>query len=166
MTTAGVSIATGTVLPEWIDINDHMNVAFYVLAFDLGVDALWERVGITSEYIETTKCSTFGVECHITYQMELKLDDPYLVTTQILAYDEKRIHQFQRMFHADGEYLAATAEWLNLHIDLTSRRVTPFPEAILSGLRDFVRMQGDLPAPSEAGKSMHINEPIYTGTAL
>ena len=118
----GISIATGDVLPEWIDCNGHMNVAYYVFAFDHGVDALWDQLGITSEYIETTKCSTFAVECHVTYQMELKQDDPFLVTSQILAYDKKCIHQFQRMYHAEEKYLAATAEWLNLHIDLTNRQ--------------------------------------------
>ncbi len=34
----GTEVARGQVLPEWIDINNHMNVAYYVLAFDQGVD--------------------------------------------------------------------------------------------------------------------------------
>ena len=91
-----VATSSGKVLPEWIDINGHMNVAYYVLAFDLGVDALWRQLGITDKYIETTQCSTFAVECHVTYQAELKEAEPYIVTSQILAYDEKRIHQFQK----------------------------------------------------------------------
>ena len=36
----GIEVTRGTVLPEWIDINDHMNVAYYLLAFDQAVDAL------------------------------------------------------------------------------------------------------------------------------
>jgi len=68
---SGAQVAKGVVLPEWIDINGHMNVAYYVLAFDLGVDALWDGLGITSEYIEQSAGSTFAVECHITYQREL-----------------------------------------------------------------------------------------------
>ena len=36
----GVEVIRGKVLPEWIDINNHMNVAYYVLAFDQGVDLL------------------------------------------------------------------------------------------------------------------------------
>ena len=31
-----------TVLPEWIDHNGHMNVAFYVLAFDVATDTVYE----------------------------------------------------------------------------------------------------------------------------
>ena len=44
-----------TVLPEWIDYNGHMNVAYYVLAFDQGVDELMRQVGITPEYLASEK---------------------------------------------------------------------------------------------------------------
>ncbi len=159
----GIAIASGKVLPEWIDINGHMNVAYYLLAFDLAVDTLWGQLGITDEYIETTQCSTFAVDCHVTYQAELKESEPYVVTSQILAYDDKRIHQFQRMYHAEKEYLAATAEWLNLHVDLTSRRVKPFPESILAVLQAYTAAQGVLPKPDEAGKTMNIRDPIFVG---
>jgi acyl-CoA thioester hydrolase len=160
---SGIAIASGKVLPEWIDINGHMNVAYYVLAFDLAVDTLWRQLGITDEYVETTQCSTFAVDCHVTYQAELKEAEPYVVTSQILAYDEKRIHQFQRMYHAEKEYLAATAEWMNLHVDLSSRRVKPFPESILAELQAYTAGQGVLPKPDEAGKHMKIREPIFVG---
>ncbi len=159
----GIEIVSGKVLPEWIDINGHMNVAYYVLAFDLCVDTLWARLGITGEYIETTQCSTFAVECHVTYQAELKEAEPYIVTSQILAYDEKRIHQFQRMYHAEEKFLAATAEWMNLHIDLTNRRVKPWPESVLSALQEFADRQGVLPMPKEAGTKMKVRKPIFIG---
>ena len=59
----GARVVNGIVKPEWIDANGHMNVAYYVLAFDLGVDALWESFGITNEYVENSCGSTFAVEC-------------------------------------------------------------------------------------------------------
>ncbi len=157
----GARVAEGVVKPEWIDANDHVNVAYYVLAFDLGVDALWHELGITTEYIEQTSGSTFAVECHITYQRELVRDDPYFVTAQILAYDEKRIHQFQRLYHAEKNFLAATGEWMNLHVDLKERRVTPWPESILAKLAEFCGKQADQSYPEEAGKQMRVGKPIY-----
>jgi acyl-CoA thioester hydrolase len=157
----GARVADGIVKPEWIDANDHVNVAYYVLAFDLGVDALWHQLGITSEYIETTSGSTFAVESHITYQRELVLDDPYFVTAQILAYDDKRIHQFQRLYHAEKKFLAATGEWMNLHVDLVKRRVTPWPQPILENLAKFAEEQPDKVYPVEAGQQMRVPKPIY-----
>lgn len=157
----GARVAEGVVKPEWIDANDHVNVAYYVLAFDLGVDALWNELGITSEYIERTNGSTFAVESHITYQRELVLDDPYFVTAQILAYDDKRIHQFQRLYHAEKKFLAATGEWMNLHVDLVKRRVTPWPESILANLDRYAREQPDHVYPAEACRRMRVPKPIY-----
>ena len=157
----GAHVAHGVVLPEWIDANGHMNVAYYVLAFDLGVDALWEGFGITLEYIKRSYGSTFAVESHIIYQQELLEDDPYIVTSQILAYDDKRIHQFQRLYHAQKHYLAATAEWMNLHVDLEARRVSPWPDSILAKLAEYSAGQREQAYPGAAGKQMNIRSPIY-----
>lgn len=157
----GEQVATGVVLPEWIDVNGHMNVAYYVLAFDLGVDALWEDFGITDEYVKNAYGSTFAVESHVTYQRELLEGDPYIITAQMLAYDDKRIHQFQRLYHAEKKFLSATGEWMNLHVDLETRRVSPWPESILVKLAEFSQRQLDQSYPEAAGKQMKVKKPIY-----
>ncbi len=159
----GVEVARGRVRPEWIDINDHMNVAYYILVFDQGIDTLWDRIGISSEYIADSNNSTFAVESHVTWQREIAEAEPYVVTSQILAYDEKRIHQFMRMYHAEERYLSSTAEWMSLHVDLDVRRVAPWPESILDGIAAFVEEQGDEPWPAEAGRVMRVDEPVYSG---
>ena len=159
--TLGIEVSRGRVLPKWIDVNDHMNVAYYVLAFDQGVDALWDRFGITQEHIREMNSSTFAVESHVIYRRELNLDDPFIVTAQILAFDDKRIHQFQRLYHADELFLAATAEWMNLHVDLETRRVAPWPRAILADIGRVAAEQGDWPYPDEAGRSMLVPQPLF-----
>lgn len=155
-------VANGKVIPEWIDINGHMNVAYYVLAFDHGVDSLWSRAGITDEYINNRMLSTFAVESHITYQAELKLDDPFTVTTRILALDDKRLHQFQWLHHAEKGFLAATAEWLNLHVNMRTRRVCPFPDDILAGFLQIANEQHASPLPTEMGSKMRVPVPRYS----
>lgn len=157
----GIQIESGRVLPEWIDINGHMNVAYYVLAFDLGVDALWSEFGITDDHIRSQQSSTFAVESHLVYRRELKLDDPYIVTAQILAFDQKRIHQFQRMYHAVDGFLAATAEWMNLHVDLKTRKVAPWPDSILANIRHTAESQRDADYPADAGRRMRIGTPLF-----
>jgi len=158
----GVEVIRGAVLPEWIDVNNHMNVAYYVLAFDHAVDALWERFGITNDYVNVSNSSTFAVESHITWQRELSVDAPYIITAQLLAYDDKRIHQFLRMYHAEHHFLAATAEWLNLHVDLNIRKVAPWPDDIRSQIAAFADLQGDWGWPAEVGRQMNIAQPIYS----
>ncbi len=39
---APLELRQGRVRPEWLDYNGHMNVAYYVLAFDL-----WVMLGVT-----------------------------------------------------------------------------------------------------------------------
>ncbi len=152
----------GSVLPEWIDVNNHMNVAYYVLAFDQAVDALWENFGITRDYINVSNSSTFAVESHITWQRELNVDEPYIITAQLLAYDDKRIHQFLRMYHAEQHFLAATAEWLNLHVDLDVRRVAKWPDAIRTQIATFADGQNNWGWPAEAGRRMGVPKPLYS----
>lgn len=157
----GIAVYEGKVAPEWIDLNGHMNVAYYVLAFDMGTDALWGRFGITEEFIAESNGSTFAVDCHVTYQRELLEGDEFIVTTQILAYDHKRIHQFQRMFHARESFLVATAEWLNLFVDLNVRRVSQWPESILANIESIAKAQSSDGYSETIGQQISIAEPLY-----
>ena len=162
MTLAGVEVMRGEVLPEWIDLKDHMNVAYYLLAFDQAVDSLRQDFGLTEDYIRTHASSTNAVESHVTWQREVVEGDPFVITSQILAFDEKRIHQFQRMYHAGQGFLAATCEWMNLHFDTGIRRVAPWPAEIRARIADFADNQGTHPWPAEAGKRMQVKKPIVS----
>ena len=162
VTMIGSPVCEGAVKSEWIDINQHMNVAYYVLAFDLGIDALWLEFGIDDQYIGSKRGSTFGVECHVSWLRELHEHDPYIITAQLLGYDEKRIHQFQRMYHADEGDLTATAEWMILHVSLETRRVTPWPDDVLGRIAGFAAAQVREVRPQEVGQRMSIRNPLYT----
>jgi acyl-CoA thioesterase FadM len=79
-----------TVRPEWIDYNGHMNVAFYVLAFDHATDVFFDFLELGEPYRQQTGNSLFALEAHIVYKAELKQGETLRVTTQLLAHDEKR----------------------------------------------------------------------------
>lgn len=157
----GVIVHRDRVHADWIDVNDHMNVAYYVLAFDHAVDRLWQRFGIDAAYIETHNDSTFAVECHVTWQRELCAGDGFFVTSQVLAFDAKRIHHFMRMYDESECRLAATAEWMNLHVDLDIRRVSAWPEQVSAAMAGFARDQGEQPLPEEAGSRMRVRSPLW-----
>ena len=158
----GTEVTRGRVVPEWIDINDHMNVAYYLLAFDQAVDALWATFGLTEEYVRTHSSSTIAVESHVTWQREIVEGDAFVVTAQVLAFDDKRIHQFQRMYNAEQGFLVATCEWMNLHFDTDIRRVAPWPDEIRARIADFADNQGQHPWPAEAGQGMRVKQPIFS----
>ena len=149
----------GTVQPEWIDVNDHMNVAWYLLAFDYGIDGLLHEFGITDQRRQAAGDSTFAVESHIRYLSELRLDEAFVVQSQEIAYDEKRIHQFQYLFSKDSGKLSATCEWLHLHVDLNTRRVTPWPDDLIQNIANHPCSRSDLAAPEARGQVISIQQP-------
>ena len=144
------------VLPDWIDYNGHMNVAYYVLAFDHATDTFLDYLGLDEAYRQATGGSTFAVESHVTYQQEVGEGDPLLFASQLLGYDSKRLHFFHQMYHETEGYLAATSEWLSLHIDLERRRVSEMPESILARCAELAARQERLPRPPEAGRRVEL----------
>ncbi len=157
---APLRLHTDRVREEWIDVNDHMNVAYYVLAFDHATDAFFDYIGLDDSHRRQTNCATFAAECHVTYKQEVLVGDELGITTQLLAYDAKRIHYFHRMYQASSGYLAATCEWLNLHVDLAERRVVPMPASVQSRLSDIARTHGALDWPDEAGRRIAVPNPV------
>jgi len=120
----------GEVLPEWIDANGHLNLAYYIVLFDYATDALFDAIGVGRRYKDTTNHGTFVVETHNLYERELLVGEQVRVATQILGTDSKRLHLAHEMFNLASGQRVATQELMYLHIDLSARRVVPWlPEA-------------------------------------
>lgn len=144
------------VLPEWIDGNGHMNVAYYVLAFDKALDGFCERIGVGWGAIKERNQSIFVLETHVTYQQEVVQGDPLRFTLQLIDFDDKRFHYFMRMHHAVKGYLAATSEQIALHVSLDTRRAAAMPRGSLEMLADLHARHKDLPRPPELGRVIAI----------
>jgi acyl-CoA thioester hydrolase len=142
------------VLPEWLDYNGHMNVAYFVLIFDHGTDAFYPLIGLGGPYRQRTGKSTFAVETHITYRRELSVNEEVRVTTQLLGFDQKRIHYFHTMWQAEKGTQMATLEQLALHVDLSTRKVEPMPEESQRLLAEVWQAHKQLPKPKEVGSVM------------
>ena len=120
------------VRPEWIDHNGHMNVAYFVLAFDEATDAVYESWGLGLDYPSQSGCSVFTLGMNVDYCSELFVDDPIRIETDLIGVDAKRIHYFHRMYNAKTDQLAAHNECLCMNVDLAGRKSTPFSEDILN----------------------------------
>jgi acyl-CoA thioester hydrolase len=116
--------------PEWIDYNGHLNMAYYNVLFDRALDEFWLQLGIGPDYMKTRNGSTFTAECHLRYLREIRLDDPIRVSILLVAADEKRLHTFEELRHANEGWLSATSENMTLHINMAARKVAPFPPDI------------------------------------
>ncbi|GMR23501.1 MAG: thioesterase family protein [Acidobacteriota bacterium] len=151
-----MEIWTGRVEPNWIDYNGHMNVAYYHMAFDHSTDRFLDKIGLGEEYLAREPGSMFALEDHMTYQRELEEGDPLRITLQLLDFDEKRVHYFLRMYHAEKDSLAATMEHLSIFIDMRLRRSTPMPPEVHEALAEVFEAHRHLGRPEEVGRLMGI----------
>jgi len=160
-----ITILETRVKPEWIDYNGHMNVAYYLTAFDLAVDQFNDMVGLGKAYRDETGNSLFALECRLTFQREVLVDEKIRVTLQMLDLDEKRIHFFERMFHAEKNTLMATAEQLVTHVDLKLRHSSAFPPQIHHKLEALHAAHAGLPRPAEIDHAIGIRRKAKRGAA-
>jgi acyl-CoA thioester hydrolase len=142
----------GEVLPEWIDYNGHMNLAYYTVLFDQATDLLFDALGLGLDYRRTTRMGTFVAETHNRYERELLVGARVRVATQIVAADEKRLYLAHEMFAMGGGKRAATQELMFLHVNLVARRVTPFPEDLHARVAAAAAAHVQLPRPDWVGR--------------
>ncbi|HET9715415.1 MAG TPA: thioesterase family protein [Pseudolabrys sp.] len=138
--------------PHWIDYNGHLNMAYYNVLFDRAVDEAYELIGIGLDYLKRCNHSTFTAEVHVRYLRELQESAPVRVTFQLLDYDAKRIHYFEQLFHATEGWISATSENMTLHVNMTTKRVVPFPDSVMRTLALMKDVHRKLPRPEAAGR--------------
>ncbi len=146
----------GKIKRDWIDYNGHMNVAYYVLVFDNATDALLDYLGMDEDYRKKTGFTTYVLEAHVTYDRELKENDPVRVETQLLDFDAKRLHYFSQMFHGAEGFLAATTEIMLMHIDSRGPKAAPMTDDVLERVESVMAAHRELPRPPQAGRVIGI----------
>jgi acyl-CoA thioester hydrolase len=137
---------------EWVDVNGHMNLAYYIVVFDHATDTVFDALDIGTAYRERTGNSSFVVETHTLYEQEVTVGERLRVTTRLLGVDEKRLHMFHEMFRAGSDERVAAHELMCLHIDMRTRRTAPFPPDRQAALAEVVQAQAKLPLPSGVGR--------------
>ena len=142
----------GEVLPEWIDYNGHMNLAYYTVLFDQATDLLFDELGLGLDYRRTTQLGTFVAETHNRYERELLVGARVRVTIQVIAADDKRLHLAHEMFALEGGHRTSTQELMFLHVDLAARRVCPFPEDLRRRVAAAAAAHAMLPRPDWVGR--------------
>jgi acyl-CoA thioester hydrolase len=140
--------------PQWIDYNGHLNMAYYNVMFDRAIDELWLQLGIGPTYMKARQGSTFTAECHVRYLREIHLGDPVQISILLVGADEKRLHTFEELRHADEGWLSATSENMTIHIDMTARKTAPFPSDIRTRIEAVVNAHRGMARPEGIGRKI------------
>ena len=133
-----IYLKTGRVKSEWTDYNGHMNLAFYIHLFDSAWEVLLQKFNIGEDAAKIEKRTTFAVESHTTYDMEVKVGDEVDMNLLFIDFDKKRIVYKLEMIHKVEKYLAATTEVCSLYVDLDTRRVTEFEDSKRKLINEFI----------------------------
>jgi acyl-CoA thioester hydrolase len=141
---------------QWIDYNGHFNMAYYNVLFDRDSDVALALVGLGPAYVEKTGNSYFTLEAHISYLRELTVADQVRIATQILDFDSKRLHYVQTMHHANADWISCVIEIIIMHVDLASKKSSPFPPDVLEKIRIAHEAHKSLPVPLQVGHRIGI----------
>ena len=146
------------VRPEWIDENQHLNMGYYVVVFDFATDAWLDYVGIDQAHKQQQNITTFTLESHVNYLREVREGDSLAFSTQLLGFDEKRIHYIHSMHHGDSGYLAATNELMSLHVSRQTRRATPMALSVREHLTRIQTAHSVEAPPVQVGRHVGFSQ--------
>ena len=133
-----IQISDQTIKKEWIDYNNHMNMAYYVLIFDEVWEIILQKFKMGENSAKTSNMSTMVVETHTTYNNEVKLGDEVEINLTFFDHDKKRLHFKMEMIEKSSKKLSATLEMLSLYIDLKQRKVAEFEQEKIDIMDEFI----------------------------
>jgi acyl-CoA thioester hydrolase len=140
----------------WIDYNGHLNTGFYNVIFDKVLDEAFQGTGLGPDYIKERNLSWMTLETHVCYLREVLKTDPVRVLVRVLDVDDKRLHTYSELVHAEEGWVAATSEAMHIHVDMNIRKSAPWPADVRSKLDGLLRAHRDLPAADRAGRKIGI----------
>ena len=133
-----VLLTTKKIIKEWTDYNNHMNLSYYILVFDLGAEVILSKFKMGEQSAKTTKKSTMVVETHTAYNNEVKEGDEVDVFLSHFYHDNKRLHYKLEMYKKSDNILSATTEVLALYVDLNLRKVAEFEDEKTKIMDEFI----------------------------
>ena len=67
-----VILKSQKILSKWVDYNNHLNMAYYILIFDQAWEVMLGKIKMGAHSAKTSKRSTMVVETHTQYINEVK----------------------------------------------------------------------------------------------
>ena len=135
----------------WLDHYQHLNEAYYIVAFSNATWALQCNLGIGTVYFNKTGRALYTVESHISYIKEVRAPATLNIKIMVLDFRERKLWLGHELRVANT--LRATFECLLIHFDTGSKQAINFGDETqtLLGLHKEKRL------PGWVGKSISID---------
>jgi acyl-CoA thioester hydrolase len=133
-----VHVSNQIIKSEWTDYNNHLNMAYYVLIFDVAWEVMLKKFNMGEQSAKTNGMSTMVVETNTTYNNEVQEGDEVEILLTFFDHDKKRLHFRMEMIEKKTKKLSSTIEMLSLHVDLNKRKVAEFDQERTKLMDDFI----------------------------
>jgi acyl-CoA thioesterase FadM len=137
------------------DINGHMNVRYYLGIASEGLDEALTEVGIPTNWADKG-FAIFSAEHHLTYVNELLTGDVVSARVLLVGRSERALHLVVYLLDDTREQVSCVVEEICLHMDMTTRKTSPWPEDVAASLDRQIAAQADLPWEPDVSGSLQL----------
>ncbi|MDB2470941.1 thioesterase family protein, partial [Candidatus Pelagibacter bacterium] len=134
-----VYLKSQNIIKEWVDYNNHLNMAYYVLIFDQALEVILEKFNMGAKSAKTEKRSTMVVETNTKYINEVQEGIEIDIFLTFFDHDKKRLHLKMEMVEKKTKKISASIEWLSLYVNLETRKVTEFESEKIIIMDSFIK---------------------------
>ena len=134
-----VFLKSQKIIKEWVDYNNHLNMAYYVLIFDQALEVILEKFNMGAKSAKTEKRSTMVVETNTKYINEVQEGIEIDIFLTFFDHDKKRLHLKMEMVEKKTKKISASIEWLSLYVNLETRKVTEFESEKIIIMDSFIK---------------------------
>ena len=134
-----VYLKSQNIIKKWVDYNNHLNMAYYVLIFDQALEVILEKFKMGAKSAKTEKRSTMVVETNTKYINEVQEGIEIDIFLTFFDHDKKRLHLKMEMVEKKTKKISASIEWLSLYVNLETRKVTEFESEKIIIMDSFIK---------------------------
>ncbi len=116
------------------DANGHLNVRHYLGIASEGLDESLVDVGILPNWPRVAGQAVFSAEHHLTYLHELHTGDRISVRVVLVGRSSRAVHAVVYLIDETHERLSYVMEEVFLHVEMESRRTSPWPDDVADAL--------------------------------
>jgi acyl-CoA thioesterase FadM len=138
------------------DFNGHLNIRHYLGIASEGLDESLVPLGILQNWPRVADQAVFTAEHHLTYLAELRTGDRISVRVRLVGRSERAAHAVVYLVDETHQRLSYVMEEIFLHVDMSTRRTSPWPEDVEAALDRRVADDQSLPWPVELSGSMSL----------
>jgi acyl-CoA thioester hydrolase len=153
---APLTLLRAPVDPAWIDRNDHVGIRGYADALSRASGHMLRRIRLNFDEAHDDGRTVYTLRWHMAFAREVRIGANLRFTAQLLDFSDRVIHYVVSMHNDDEDYLAASAEFLEAHVLLATRRTAPLPADRLALVEAIWATHKDAPWPKGAGEGIAV----------